>query len=217
MHLKRSNIEKFWPIPRKGTKYLAVPTHNQRESIPLVVVLRDILKIVRNKKELQRVINEKQILINQKIVHEVNYPVSIFDIISMPSIKKNFRANLSKNKKMIFEEVSEKESHMKIFKVLNKKILAGKKIQLNLTQGKNILSKEKVNIGDTVVLDFKENKVLKIITLEKGKKAFVLRGKHAGYLGKIEDIMLRGGKQIVKISSDKERINVWTKNIILTE
>ena len=52
VHLKRQNIGKFWQIPRKGTKYLTVASHNQKKSIPLVVFMREILKIVRNKKEL---------------------------------------------------------------------------------------------------------------------------------------------------------------------
>ena len=71
-HLKRQGIGKFWPIKRKGTAYLAVATHNQKESIPLVVVLRDVLKIVKNKKELKRALNDKQILINQKEIRETN-------------------------------------------------------------------------------------------------------------------------------------------------
>ena len=26
MHIKRNNMQKFWPVPRKGTKFVAVPT-----------------------------------------------------------------------------------------------------------------------------------------------------------------------------------------------
>ena len=43
MYLKRHKIGKFWPVPRKGTKYLAVATHNKNDAIPLVVVVRDVL------------------------------------------------------------------------------------------------------------------------------------------------------------------------------
>ena len=42
MYLKRNCIGKFWPVPRKGTKYQAVATHDKNESIPLIVVARDI-------------------------------------------------------------------------------------------------------------------------------------------------------------------------------
>jgi len=216
-HINRKNIGKFWPIPRKGTKYIAVASYNKSDSIPLVVIARDILKIVRNKKELQRLINEKKIKINHKEIHETNYPVCLFDIINLPDMKKNYRATFSEKKKMIFEEISDKESETKIFKVLNKKILPGKKVQLNLMHGKNIISKEKANTGDSLLLNLKENSIIKIITMEKGKKVFVMKGKHAGENGKIENIMERGGKTIVKIISDKGKINVWVKNIIIVE
>lgn len=217
MHLKRKTIGKFWPIPRKGTKYVALPDHNQKESLPLVVVMRDILKLVRTAKELKKLLYEKQIQINHRLIRETNYPLSLFDVLSIPSAKKNYKAVLSKDKKIIFEEVSEKESIIKVFKVINKKVLGEKKIQLNLMHGKNILSKEKVNTGDSIVYDLKENRMIKIIPMEKGKNAYVMKGKHAGIAGKINEIVERGGKKIAKIISDDKKLNVWIENIIVTE
>lgn len=216
-YMNRNNMGKFWPIPRKGTKYLAVASYNKEDSIPLVVVLRDILKIVINKKELKRLINEKKIRINHKEIRDTNFPVCLFDVINLADIKKNYLATFSENKKMIFKEVSEKESETKIFKILNKKILSGKRVQLNLMHGKNIISKEKANTGDSILLNLRNNSIIKIITMEKGKTAFVMKGKHAGEHGKIENIMERGGKTIAKIISDNGKINVWVKNIIIME
>lgn len=234
MHLKRNNMPKFWAIPRKGTKYLAVASHNKTESLPLITVLRDILKIVENKKEAKKIINEKQIKINNKEIRDINYPICLFDVLTLGN-GKSCKAILSAKKKMIFEEVSGKDSEIKIFKVINKKILDGKTVQLNLMHGKNIISKEKANTGDSIVFNFKENKIVRVIPMEKGKEAFVTEGKHAGQIGKIEEIISRGGKKLAKISSDKagkdkslgkgdkdkslghSRINVWTKNIIVIE
>lgn len=214
-HLKRNKIGKFWTIPRKGTKYLAVASHNKNESVPLSVVMRDILKLVRNKKELQRLLNEKQVLINQKEVRETNYPLGLFDVLSLLGSKQNYKVGLSKHKKLIFEEISEKDAEIKIYKILGRKVLAGGKMQLNLNCGKNILSKDKLKIGDSIVLNLKDNKIMKTLSLEKGKVAFVIKGKHTGVQGQIEEIMERGGKTLVKIKSEDEKINVWIKNIIV--
>jgi len=216
-HVNRQNIGKFWAVPRKGTKYLTVASHEKTDSIPLVVILRDVLKIIKNKRELKRLINEKQIQINYKKIRAVNYPVSLFDVINLIPAKKNYKALLSKHKKMIFEEISDKDSETKIFKITNKKILAKGKIQFNLMHGKNIITKEKAKIGDSILLSLKDNKIIKIIPMEKGKRAFVIKGKHAGHVGKIEDIVERGGKNIAKISSDEGKTNVWIKNIIIIE
>ncbi|MBS3075513.1 hypothetical protein J4429_03560 [Candidatus Pacearchaeota archaeon] len=216
MHLKRNNIKNFWPIPRKGTKFVAVPSHNQYEALPLVVVMRDILKLVRNNKELKKVIHEKQVLVNNKIIHDTNYPISLFDIINLPHINKHYKAIISKNKKMDFEEINNKEK-TKVLKVICKKVIDSKNIQLNLMHGWNVISKEKVNTGDSVVINMEDKKIVKIIPLEKGRKVIVIKGKHTGNTGKIEEIIERGGKKLVKISSDDKKINVWVKNIILTE
>ena len=118
---------------------------------------------------------------------------------------------------MFFSEVAEKDAKTKVFKVLNKKMLPKNTVQWNLSQGKNILSKEKMNIGDSVILNIEDNKVVKVIALEKGKNAYVIEGKHMGEQGKIEEIMERGGKIIAKIKVDGEKINVWVKNLIVTE
>ncbi|MBR9705518.1 hypothetical protein GOV14_00635 [Candidatus Pacearchaeota archaeon] len=217
MHLKRNKIGNFWAVPRKGTKYLAVPSHNAKKSMPLVVILRDILGLVKNKKELQRILNEKQIQINHKEIRNTNYPVGLFDVINIKKIKKNYRATLSHGKKMIFEEIKDKESETKIFKVLNKTLIPGKKIQVNLNSGKNLLTKEKVKTGDSVLLNLKDSKILKVIQIKKGAKVFVFEGKHAGISGKVDDILERGGKQIVKITADHKKVNVWIKNILAIE
>lgn len=218
MYLKRQNIGKFWTVQRKGTKYLAVSTHNKSSSIPLIVVMRDILKLVRNKKELKKIINEKQILVNNKKIKETNYPVSLFDIISFSEMKKNYKAVFNEHKKMSFIEIPDDEAEKKIFKVIGKKVLKGNKIQINLSQGKNILIKERVNVDDSVVFNTKQNKIEKIIKMEKGKRGYVLEGKHIGIVGEIDSIIERGGKRLARIiDENNKKINVWIKNVIVIE
>ena len=217
MHLKRQNIGKFWPVPRKGTKYLAVSTHNQKNSMPLVVIMRDVLKLVRNKKELKKILNEKQIEINGKTIRETNYPLALFDVLFIRDFNKNYRVILSKKNKMELEEIS-KDIDKKIIKIVSKKILKKGALQLNLSDGRNIIFKGKanVNVGDSIVFNFKENKLDKILKLEKGNKCFVFLGMHAGLVGNIENIVEKGGKKIVVIKNDK-KINVLIKNIIVIE
>jgi len=215
MYLKRNNINKFWPIPKKGTKYLAFATHDHYGSTPLIIIMREVLKLVKNKKELKKLINEKQVQINHKYVKETNYPLNLFDILTLPGIKKNYKIGLSENKKIVLEEVNNEKADLKIFKIIGKKILPKKKVQLNLMQGKNIILEEKAKVGDSLVLNLKNNKVIKIIPMEKGKEAFVIKGRHMGAKGKILDIIERGGKEIAKITFGDEKINVWVKNIIV--
>ena len=50
MHNKRLAAPKTWPVQRKSTKYILV-SRNSDNSIPLLIVLRDLLKVVRKRKE----------------------------------------------------------------------------------------------------------------------------------------------------------------------
>jgi small subunit ribosomal protein S4e len=217
MHINRKNMGTFFPIPRRGSKYVAVPTHNQHESIPLIVVMRDMLKLVKTKKELKKVLSEKQIMINHKEIRETNYPLGLFDILTLRSVKKQYIAMLNEHKKIILKEISAAEAERKVFKVIGKTVLKGNKTQINLLHGMNVLLKESVSVNDSVVYNFSKNKVEKVIKMEKGKKAYVMKGKHAGAEGIIENIVERGGKKIVKIVDKHEKINVWVKNIIVME
>jgi len=212
-HINRQNMGKFWPVPRKGTKYVAVASHNKKSSIPLIIIMRDILGLVKTKKELKKAINEKLIKVSGKEIRDVNYPIGLFDVLSVGG--KDYRAGLSVHKKMVFEEV--KGVKNKIVKIIGKKILGKDKVQLNLIDGRNILSKEKAKVGDSAVVGF-DGKLDKIISMEKGKVGFVTEGKHAGHKGKIDNIVERGGKSLAQIiDEDKNKVNVWVKNVIVME
>ncbi|MEK6872538.1 MAG: S4 domain-containing protein [Nanoarchaeota archaeon] len=213
MHLKRQNIGKFWPVPRKGTKYLAVSTHDQKNSIPLIIVVRDVLGLVRTKKELKNLLKEKKIKINGKVITETNYPLRLFDVLLLND--KNYRVGLSKHKKIMLDNISD-NFDKKTIKITGKKIIKGNKIQLNLIDGRNVIYKEKANVGDSVVFNFNNRNIEKVIKMEVGKIGFIIRGKHIGQKGKIEDIIERGGKKLAKINIGK-KINVWVKNIIAME
>jgi len=212
MHLKRKNINKFWPINKTGTKYLAVACHEKNNSIPLIVFLRDVLKLVKSKKELKPILNKKKIIVNGNIIKEPNYPLLLYDCLSFPEIKKHYRIILL-NKKLSYEEINEKESIEKIYKVINKKVLIGKKIQLNLIGGKNILTNEKINVGDFILLNNKDNKLIKIISLKNNVKVMVVKGKHIGKEGVIISIEKAGENTIAKLKTKDGELNVNVSNL----
>lgn len=216
MYTKRQVIPKFWPIPRKGTKYLATANHEKRSGIPIVVLMREVLKLVKTKKELKKIINEKKILINSKVIVETNFPVSLFDVISIPSVKKYYSAVLN-GKRMGLVEISEKESNFRMYKVVNKKSLPKGKVQLNLSSGKNIIisSKDKIDTRSFVLLNIQENKIEKNIALKKGTGIVVISGRHIGKQGEIMNLEEQGEKMIAEISTKegKDKINVELDNL----
>ena len=195
-HMKRNTINKAWPIPRKGTKYLIVPSHNKKEGIPLLVIMRDVLKLVKTKKELKRIIIEKKVLVNNSPTRKENYSLLLFDTISLPLMKKYYRIIYTDAGKINVQEISEPESTKKIVKVMNKKILRKGLMQINMSDGRNFISKEKISVGDSIVINFKDGKLEKILPIKENSDVIVIRGKHRGKIGSV--LGIEGNEIIVK-------------------
>lgn len=211
MHVKRIAANKSWPIPRKGTKYLIVPSHNKKSGIPLLIVMRDVLKFVKTKKELKKALLEGNVLVNTIPVKKENYSLTLFDNISLPLMKKYFKLNYTNTGKINFEEVSEDECSRKTIKVLGKKVLKKNIIQINLSDGRNLISKEKINVGDSIIIKFKDNKIEKILPLVEKANVLIIKGKHKGKQGVLSKI--ENNEVIFK--SEKEELEINLKNVMV--
>jgi len=204
MHIKRNTMPKPWPIPRKGTKFISVPSHATNKGISLLFVLRDILGIAKTRKEVRYMTLNGLVKVNNKIRKDENFPLQVFDCINLEKSGKNYMLEI-KNRKFILKEVSSKEAETKIVKITGKKIMGKRKTQMNLDDGQNFLVKEKFSVGDSVILNTKENKIEKILQLKEGAKIEIILGKHAGEKGKLMGFekLIRGRNYIIKLD-DKD-------------
>lgn len=196
MHLKRNESPGIWPIPRKGTKCLAVPNHYKMRAITALLALRDLLKVGKTAREIKNIIHEKKVKINGKVISDEKFPLMLFDTLSVGN--KNYKLNIE-NKKFKLEETKE---NTKISKIIGRKILAGKKMQINLNDGRNFLAKEKMNIGDSVLVQ--DGKIVKVIPLKIGAEVIVIGGSHLGEEGKVEKI----DKRTVTVTLKHGKLNL---------
>jgi len=181
MHQTRAEASTRLPIPRKGTKYLARARGDLNETVSVVAAVRDMLKLAKTAKEVRHMINEKKLKINGREVKDYRESISLFSVFEAD---KTYYLTILPTGRFTFEETNSKD---KICKVVNKTLLKKNKIQLNLHDGSNILSNEKIKTNDTVYISF-DKKITKIVSIEKGKDCFIFRGKYAGNKGKIESV-----------------------------
>jgi len=215
MHLKRQKAPKNWPIHRKGTKYVVRPNFNLQKGVPILIILRDMLKIAQNRREVKKALHLKHILLNNKIVKEEKNSALLFDTLAVIPLKKFYRIDLLKKGKFKLEEIKEAEANQKVSKVVNKKILKNKKVQLNLLDGNNFISDTECKINDSALIDFKEKKIKKCLPLKEKAKAVIFAGKHAGERGIIGKINQE--KKVVSLTTDRGKINVLTKQLVVIE
>lgn len=216
MYLKRQKVPKKWGIPRKGSTYVVRPNSDLHKSVPLLIVLRDILKLAQNRKEVKRAIHLKQILINHKNVSDEKNSIGLFDILTIIPAKKNYQISLNEKGKLNVQEIPENQGFKKVAKIINKRVLKGKKIQLNLSDGSNFLSDIKCNPNDSVLINLKEKKIEKCLELKEKAKVMVFEGKHAGEKGIINK--LESEKKMMSIIlEDKSEIHILIKQLMVVE
>jgi small subunit ribosomal protein S4e len=174
------------PIARKGTKYVARALSSKDNSVPLVIAVRDMLKLARTAKEVQKMIYEKMLKINGREAKDYRESICLFNLLEAG---KTYALALDAHGRFIFEEPKNKTERP--CKVINKKLLSKKKIQLNLHDGTNILASNEIKTGDTVYLSL-DGKLKSHVKLEKGKPCFVISGKYSGMKGKVEKVDEKG-------------------------
>ena len=76
-----------------------------------------------------------------------------------------------------------------------------------------MLSNEKVNINDSILLSLKDKKVVKVLPLKEKARVFIMGGKNIGKQGIIEKI--EDNQAIVNI--EKKNVNIRLNNILVIE
>ncbi len=214
-HLKRQKSPKSWPIERKGSVFVARPMQGMKKAIPLLIALRDMLNLAQNRKEVKKIIHSNKILLNNKIIKRDNEGLFLLDILKIVPSDEIYRLELNEKGKFDFIKIDKKEDNKKISKIINKKILKGKKIQLNLSDGRNFLSDIKCKTNDSLIINLNSNKVEKCIELKKDAKVIIFAGKHSGGRGFIENI--NSEKKLAEIRIGNKKVDVLIKQLMVIE
>jgi len=190
--LKTLAAPRSMKVPRRGKVFILTPSpgpHAKSECVPLGTLLREYLGLAENRKEIKHILNTKQVLVDGRRVKSENYPLGLFDIISIPEIDKVYMMLVDHHGRLISKEVDKKAAEHKMCKLVNKTMVQGSKLQLNFYDGKNLLvdakDSKKYAVGGTAILKLPELKITDFLTAETGKTVMVAKGRHAGKVGKI--------------------------------
>ena len=187
MHTKRISSgygkEHKWVVtPKPGA-------HKKKDSIPLLLIIRDILKFADNSREAKKIIFNGMVVVDKKVRADTKYGAGLMDTLEIPKIKKYFRV-LPGKKGLYLKEINEDESGIKLLKIMNKSVYKNGNIQLNLHDGSNIrLDKNKYSTNDTLIVKLPEREIQDTIEFKKGNLAMVVSGRHSGDISEINDVL----------------------------
>ncbi|NIO23264.1 MAG: 30S ribosomal protein S4e [Candidatus Aenigmarchaeota archaeon] len=209
MHMKRFLIPKYWKMGKKEARYSVAPRagpHRKDRCIPLLVVLRNVLKLSENAREAKKVIKSGEVLVDKKARKDPNYPLGMMDVLEIPSINKAFRVNVDRHG-LVLEGIKPEEAKKKLCRVQNKRVIKGGRFQINLHDGRNILSEKDVyRTNDSLLIELPGQKVLKHFKFDRNSPALIISGKNIGVKGKIKDVFDR------KTMLESSRVVLQTKD-----
>lgn len=197
--LKRKPAPRFWPIPRKKFTWVVKPSpgpHSLQESLPLAIVLRDILGFAQTEKEAKKIVSQGRIYVGGRIRRKNDFPVSLMDVITIPDVDKSFRI-LPSTKGLTLLPISKEEASFKLCRIENKTVTKNGHVQLNLNDGSNLLVKvadaknpqeDVYTTLDTLKISLPEKQISEYVKIKENGFGIITGGKNIGRYGKIVEI-----------------------------
>jgi small subunit ribosomal protein S4e len=199
--LKRRAAPPAWKVPHKGTKWIqrvAPGPHPQDQSIPLVMVLRELRGLARSAREAQILLRQGSVRVDGRVVHDPARGVGLMDVVSFAApLDEHFRLMKDRRGRLVLLPVPAAEATVKLGRVLRKTTVRGGRLQVTLHDGRNLLCPPKSawRVGDSLKIELPSQKVLGHLPLQPGQLAYVAGGSHVGQLARVERVEVRNSPQ----------------------
>ncbi len=189
---KRQLAPAFWDIKRKEGQFIVRTNpggHPKGRSYPLGIFLRDVIKVVKTMNEAEKILNHAKVKVDGFPRYDTNYPVGLMDIVELVGTELQLYRLVPKDSRILsYVNIDESERNLKPLKIKTKHLVENNAIQYGSHDGKTFLSEEKYSVGDTVVFDLKNKKIIQEIKIEPGNLVLITSGENAGIQGKIGEI-----------------------------
>ena len=122
-HLKSIAAPRTWKLDRKKRTFIMRPNpgaHKFEFGMPLGVILRDHLNLALTMSEVEKMLNNNEILVDGNHKTDRREVVGLFDIIAVPVLKKYFTVNMDNKGRLVLAEIDAKGANIKICKIVGK-------------------------------------------------------------------------------------------------
>jgi small subunit ribosomal protein S4e len=201
LRLKRRAAPRSWTVPRKGTKWILRPRpgpHPQDRSIPLLLVLRDLQRIVVSAREARILVRSGAVRVDGKVASDLARGVGLMDTVSLASpLDRHYRLVTDRRGKLVLASIPSTEATVKIGRVRSKHAAKGGKVEVTLHDGRNLLvaASTPYRVGDSLKIGLPDQKVLEHLVLKPGALAYLAGGSHVGELARVEKVEVRNSPQ----------------------
>ncbi|MCE4599723.1 MAG: 30S ribosomal protein S4e [Desulfurococcales archaeon] len=205
--LKALAAPAFWPVLRKEYKWTVKPRpgpHPMEYSLPLLLIVRDVLGYASTGREARKLIAEGHFKVDGRVRKDYKYPVGFMDVLEVVDTGEVYRFIPYPVKFFKLHEIPRDEALLKPVRIEDKTTVKGGHIQLNLHDGRNILVRVKdprnpvedvYKTMGTLLITLPEQEIKDYIPLEEGNIAIISGGRNVGRVGKIMNIQRGWGRR----------------------
>ncbi|MEM1983681.1 MAG: 30S ribosomal protein S4e [Candidatus Korarchaeum sp.] len=194
-HLKRLAAPGYYPVAKREKVWIVKPRpgpHSIEEGIPLLLIVRDVLKLATTAREARKIISMKKIYVDGKPRYDYKFQVGLMDVVSIPEMDSHYRVVPDPHRFLRLLEIPSSESRLKVVKVVGKRTIGGGRIQLSSHDGRNFLFDDgigkEVKPGDSLLIELPSQGIREVLKFQEGSLVLVTKGRMAGRLGIVREL-----------------------------
>jgi len=186
-HLKRVTAPSSWMLAKMDGIFAPRPStgpHKLRESLPLILILRNKLKYALDGKEAVQICAQKDVLVDGKVRTDARFPTGFMDVVSLPKAELHLRVMYDAKARFSLVKIDASDAKVKLCKVVSKKTGANKVPLMGTHDGRTFrFADPSIKVGDSVKMELATGKIVEHLKLENGALCFVYKGRNTGRVG----------------------------------
>ncbi|KAL5292931.1 RpS4 family protein [Megaselia abdita] len=169
----------FAPRPSTGP-------HKLRESLPLMIFLRNRLKYALTGAEVTKIVMQRLIKVDGKVRTDPTFPAGFMDVVTIEKTGEHFRLVYDVKGRFTIHRISPEEAKYKLCKV-RKTQLCHKGVPTAITHdGRSIRYPDPlIKANDTIQLDLTTGKITDYIKFDSGNLCMITGGRNLGRVGTV--------------------------------
>ena len=188
-HLKTLNAPSHWMLHKMSGIFAPLPTagaHQLRESIPIILLMRNRLKYALNGREVKSILMERYVKVDGQVRTNPKFPAGFNDVLQIQKTNDNFRLLYDIKGRFVLHPISKEEARFKLCKVTKKGTGANNTPFIVTNDGKSIRYPDPaINTNDTVKYNFETGTITKFVHFATGNLCMITGGHNTGRIGEI--------------------------------
>jgi len=186
-HLKRLAAPRHWMLDKLGGVFAPRPSCGPpkiRESLPLILFLRNRLKYALSYDEARKICKQRLIKVDGKVRTDMRFPAGFMDVIQIEKTGETFRLLYDVKGRYTTHRITEAEGKFKLCKVM-KDGVGPKGVPFVVTNDARTIRypDPHVKVNDTVVIDIATGKITDYVKFDSGNVCMIIGGRNMGRVG----------------------------------